>query len=120
VLHQANIIKLLHADKEKLNYLKKPEKIFLENTNFMYLFSENKINTGSLRETFFFNQLAQCHQVTASIWGDFMVDENYIFEVGGPNKNFQQIKRVPNSYLAVDVQNGTGNKVPLWLFGMLK
>jgi predicted AAA+ superfamily ATPase len=120
LLHQANIIKLLHADKEKLNYLKKPEKIFLENTNFMYLFSENKINTGSLRETFFFNQLAQCHQVTASIWGDFMVDENYIIEVGGPNKNFQQIKRVPNSYLAVDVQNGTGNKVPLWLFGMLK
>jgi hypothetical protein len=86
----------------------------------MYLFAEGKANIGSVRETFFFNQLGQNHQVTASKWGDFMVDEKYTFEVGGSNKNFKQIKGVPNSYLAVDIENGTGNKVPLWLFGMLK
>lgn len=120
LLDKAKIIRLLHAENEKLSYLKKPEKIFLENTNFMYHLSDGKPNIGSIRETFFFNQLAQSHRVTASKWGDFMVDEKYTFEVGGPNKNFQQIKRVPNSYLAVDLENGTGNKVPLWLFGMLK
>jgi predicted AAA+ superfamily ATPase len=120
LLHQAKIIKLLHAENEKMSYLKKPEKIFLENTNFMYLFAEGKANIGSVRETFFFNQLGQNHRVTASKWGDFMVDEKYTFEVGGSNKNYKQIKGVPNSYLAVDIENGTGNKVPLWLFGMLK
>jgi predicted AAA+ superfamily ATPase len=120
LLHQAKIIKLLHAENEKMSYLKKPEKIFLENTNFMYLFAEGKANIGSIRETFFFNQLGQNHRVTASKWGDFMVDEKYTFEVGGSNKNFKQIKGVPNSYLAIDIENGTGNKVPLWLFGMLK
>jgi predicted AAA+ superfamily ATPase len=120
LLHQAKIIKLLHAENEKMSYLKKPEKIFLENTNFMYLFAEGKANIGSVRETFFFNQLGQNHRVTASKWGDFMVDEKYTFEVGGSNKNFKQIKGVPNSYLAIDIENGTGNKVPLWLFGMLK
>jgi predicted AAA+ superfamily ATPase len=120
MLHQAKIIKLLHAENEKMSYLKKPEKIFLENTNFMYLFAEGKANIGSVRETFFFNQLGQNHRVTASKWGDFMVDEKYTFEVGGSNKNYKQIKGVPNSYLAVDIENGTGNKVPLWLFGMLK
>ena len=120
MLHQAKIIKLLHAENEKMSYLKKPEKIFLENTNFMYLFAEGKANIGSVRETFFFNQLGQNHRVTASKWGDFMVDEKYTFEVGGSNKNFKQIKGVPNSYLAIDIENGTGNKVPLWLFGMLK
>jgi hypothetical protein len=120
LLHQAKIIKLLHAENEKMSYLKKPEKIFLENTNFMYLFAEGKANIGSIRETFFLNQLGQHHRVTASKWGDFMVDEKYTFEVGGSNKNFKQIKGVPNSYLAIDIENGTGNKVPLWLFGMLK
>ena len=119
LLHQAKIIKLLHAENEKLSYLQKPEKIFLENTNFIYLFAEGKANVGSVRETFFFNQLSQNHRVTASKFGDFMVDDKYTFEVGGPNKNFQQIKGVPNSYLALDVKNSVGNKVPLWLFGLL-
>ncbi len=119
LLDQAKIIKLLNSENEKLSYLKKPEKIFLENTNFAYLFAEGKANIGSVRETFFFNQLSQSHRVTASKFGDFMVDEKYTFEVGGPNKNFQKIKGVPNSYLAIDIQNSAGNKVPLWLFGML-
>jgi hypothetical protein len=48
-----------------------------------------------------------------------MVDEQYTFEVGGPYKDFRQIKGVPSSYLAIDVDSGVGNKVPLWLFGML-
>jgi predicted AAA+ superfamily ATPase len=120
LLHQAKLIKLLNAEHIKLSYLQKPEKIFLENTNFVYLFADGKANIGSVRETFFFNQLSQIHRVSASKFGDFMVDEKYTFEVGGPNKNFQQIKGVPNSYLAIDVKNSVGNKVPLWLFGMLK
>jgi predicted AAA+ superfamily ATPase len=119
LLHQAKIIKLLHADNQKLSYLQKPEKIFLENTNFMQLFSENKANVGSLRETFFFNQLSRNHSVEASKFGDFLVDDMFTFEVGGPNKDFKQIKGVPSSYLALDIQNGSGNKIPLWLFGMM-
>jgi predicted AAA+ superfamily ATPase len=120
LLHQAKLIKLLNAEHIKLSYLQKPEKIYFENTNFVHLFADGKANIGSIRETFFFNQLRQIHRVSASKFGDFMVDEKYTFEVGGPNKNFQQIKGVPNSYLAIDVKNSVGNKVPLWLFGMLK
>jgi len=120
LLDQAKIIKLLKTENEKLSYLQKPEKIFLENTNFVYYFAEGKANIGAVRETFFYNQLRQKHRVSASKFGDFMVDEKYTFEIGGPNKTFQQIKGVPNSYLAHDVENGVGNKIPLWLFGMLQ
>ena len=120
LLDQAKIIKLLKTENEKLSYLQKPEKIFLENTNFVYYFAEGKANIGAVRETFFYNQLRQKHRVSASKFGDFMVDEKYTFEIGGPNKTFQQIKGVPNSYLALDVENGVGNKIPLWLFGMLQ
>jgi len=120
LLHQAKLIKLLNAEHTKLSYLQKPEKIYFENTNFVHLFADGKANIGSIRETFFFNQLSQIHRVSASKFGDFMVDEKYTFEVGGPNKNFQQIKGIPNSYLAIDVENSVSNKIPLWLFGMLK
>jgi hypothetical protein len=52
--------------------------------------------------------------------GDFFVDDRYIFEIGGKNKGFRQIKNAPNSFLAIDdIEMGTGKKIPLWLFGFL-
>ena len=52
--------------------------------------------------------------------GDFLIDEIYIFEIGGKNKSFQQIKDIKNSYVvADDIEVGTGAKIPLWLFGFL-
>jgi len=43
-----------------------------------------------------------------------------IFEIGGKNKNFKQIKDVKNSYLVIDTDYTTQkNKIPLWLFGFL-
>jgi hypothetical protein len=52
--------------------------------------------------------------------GDFLVDEKYIFEIGGKNKSFEQIKDIQNSFVvADDIEIGFGNKIPLWLFGFL-
>jgi hypothetical protein len=48
------------------------------------------------------------------------VDDTYLFEVGGKNKSFAQIKDIENSFLAIDdIETGFGNKIPLWLFGFL-
>ncbi len=47
-----------------------------------------------------------------------MIDN--LFEIGGRNKGFEQIKGIPNSYLAIDdIEIGIGKKIPLWLFGFL-
>ena len=47
-------------------------------------------------------------------------EKNIIIEVGEADKSFNQIKDIPNSYLAIDnVELGRGNKIPLWLFGFL-
>ena len=52
--------------------------------------------------------------------GDFLVDGKYLFEVGGADKTFEQIKDIPNSFLAIDnTETGYKNRIPLWLFGML-
>ena len=44
----------------------------------------------------------------------------WLFEIGGRGKGFSQIKDVPDSFVANDgVEVGSGNKIPLWLFGFL-
>lgn len=119
LLSQAKIINLLRAETKGVSYLQKPEKIYLENTNLMSLFSSEKPNIGNNRETFLFNQLTESHDVTSSKYGDFMIDDTYTIEVGGPSKTAKQIKGVPNAFLALDIEGGTGKRVPLWLFGFL-
>ena len=52
--------------------------------------------------------------------GDFLIDDRYIFEVGGKNKSFKQIKNIPDSYvISDDIEIGSNNKIPLWIFGFL-
>ena len=55
-----------------------------------------------------------------SAQGDFLVDGEWLFEVGGKGKTFDQIKDLPKSYIACDdIEIGVGNKIPLWMFGFL-
>ena len=47
-------------------------------------------------------------------------NELHLFEVGGKGKTFDQIADLPDSYLAIDyTEVGHGNRIPLWLFGIL-
>lgn len=120
LLEQAQILNLLRASTKGVSFLQKPEKIFLQNTNLAFALTRDQANVGSIRETFFYNQLQLTHEVTMPKYGDFMVDDKYLFEVGGQNKTSHQIKGIPNAYLAADdLKIGGGNKIPLWLFGFL-
>jgi len=119
VLERAALLIMLYSGKNNMQQLAKPEKVYLDNTNLMYALSSSA-DIGNIRETFFANQLKLNHQIAFSGQGDFRIDDVYTFEVGGKNKTFEQIKDVPNSYLAIDgIEYGTGNRIPLWLFGFL-
>ena len=64
--------------------------------------------------------LSVFNDVSAAAHGDFLIDNKYVFEVGGKNKGFSQIKGISESYLAIDdIAVGIGKKIPLWLFGFL-
>ena len=120
LLDRAGVLALLRSDTRGVSYLQKPEKIYLDNPNLIYLFSDNRPASGNLRETFFLNQLQVRHSITASRFADFMVDETWTFEVGGPSKTGEQIKGLPGAYIAADdIKEGSGNRIPLWLFGFL-
>ncbi|MBQ9254251.1 MAG: ATP-binding protein [Bacteroidales bacterium] len=118
-LDKVALIRNLYAGKEELNQLNRPEKIYFENTNFLFALTTDT-NIGNVRETFFANQLSEGHKISFSGDGDFLIDNKYTIEVGGKNKTFDQIKDMPNSYLAIDdVEYNSFNKIPLWLFGFL-
>ncbi len=117
-LEDAGIIKLLmKASSKGLKRLEKPEKIYLDNTNLLNIAD---LEVGTARETFFLNALSQNYNVTYPQKGDFLVENKFLFEVGGRNKGFSQIKDIENSFITFDdVEIGHGNKIPLWLFGFL-
>ena len=75
---------------------------------------------GTVRETFFLNMLCSRHILKAPQQGDFLVDDRFLFEIGGRNKDFSQIRNGENSFLALDeLEKGFGRKIPLWIFGFL-
>ncbi len=122
-LHYLNKAALTHqllVPNKGMSLLTKPEKVYLNNPNLVYALGAEMVNTGNIRETFFFNQLNVKHSVNLPKKGDFLIDNTYIFEVGGKNKKFEQIKDLENSFIAADdIEIGAGNTIPLWLFGLL-
>lgn len=119
-LQEAHIIRNLYKDAKGITKLQKPDKIFLENTNFQFTFSPLSANTGNLRETFFANQLSNSHLVEYTEQGDFVIDGKFLFEIGGKNKTTKQIKKIKNSFVVADnLEYGSNNTIPLWLFGFL-
>ena len=110
---------LLKTKVKAVKQMAAPEKMFLDTPNLMYAFNKNP-EIGTIRETFFYNHVSRAAEVYYPKNGDFQINENIIIEVGGADKSFNQIKDIPNSYLAIDnVEFGRGNKIPLWLFGFL-
>ena len=115
---RASLLNLLYKGRNNIQQLVKPEKVYLENTNLMFALSSN-VEAGTVRETFFANQLSE-HELSFGGAGDFLIDNTHTVEVGGRRKNFNQIKDLSQSYLAIDdIEIGSGSRIPLWLFGFL-
>ncbi len=121
LLETSRLIRNLRNSSHGVSMMNKPDKIFLSNTNLIYALAQENQNKGNIRETFFYNQLANSSKtVTYPQQGDFFVNHKYLFEIGGKNKSFTQIAKLPNSYISADgMEYGMGNKIPLYLFGFL-
>jgi predicted AAA+ superfamily ATPase len=127
-LESAKIINSIKSKEKGYNIMSKPEKLFMQNTNISYALTST-IDMGSAREAFFVNQIKNYYNadtklvddtIFSSKQGDFLVNNKYIFEIGGKNKSFKQIKNLTNSYVVSDdIEIGFKNRIPLWLFGFL-
>lgn len=119
-LDKARLIHLVNKPTKGITVLNKPDKIYLNNTNIIKTIAASKEQTGNVRETFFLNHLRSVSTVHIAEKGDFLVNNKYTFEIGGKNKDQKQIKEVNNAFVVKDnIEYGTNNVIPLWLFGFL-
>lgn len=120
LLKRAELIQMLYKKTRSISALNKPDKIWLHNTNYIYALSEGKPETGNLRESFFLSQLSHLHQLTLPEKGDFLIDDKYIFEIGGKSKTQKQIAGLDNAFIVKDdIETGINNSIPLWMFGLM-
>ncbi len=119
-LERARLFNLIYQQSKGVAALQKPDKIYLENTNLSFALKDQP-DVGSIRETFFLNQLRNAgYVVSLPTEGDFLVNQKWTFEVGGASKGEKQIKNIRNGYLALDgIETSFQNRIPLWVFGFL-
>ena len=120
LLEKADLLILLRTSTHGISKMNKPEKVYLNNPNLVNSLAHIQSNQGTLRETFFLNQLQVLHSINGSEKSDFLVDNKYTFEIGGKNKNRKQLTGIENAFVAADnIEYSQQNKIPLWLFGFL-
>lgn len=122
-LEEAALIQRLFTDIDSVSDLQKPDKILLDNSNLLHTISDRTPEIGTVRETFFCNQLTSAgHRVEYGglKTGDFRIDSDIVVEVGGREKGFSQLKDESRGYVAADdIDSATLRKIPLWAFGFL-
>ena len=119
LMDKAALVRRLYATESGMNMLTKPEKILFYNTNLMYCLTP-QVDSGTIRETYLASQVGVNHKLYMPCKGDLVVDGKWLFEVGGKGKGFSQIKDIKDSFVVTDnMEIGHGNKIPLWLFGLL-
>ena len=122
-LEEAALIRRLFTKIDTITDLQKPDKILLDNSNILYALSDVKPEIGTVRETFFANQLHSAGHLIeygGLKTGDFRIDKNIIIEVGGQDKGFKQIQNEEQAYVtADDIDTAFFRKIPLWAFGFL-
>jgi len=119
LLEKADLISLVYSHTKGISILNKPEKILLNNSNLAFALN-HQVNSGSLRESYFVNQMKLKHRVRYADAGDFIVEDRLTFEVGGKKKTSKQISAVENAWIAADdMEFVIGKKIPLWMFGFL-
>ena len=119
LLERSQILRLLYYKSERdPKSMAKPQKVLFDNPSLLYALGY--ADKGKVRESFFAAMMAYANRIAYPKEGDLLVDNRYLFEVGGSRKRFTQIKDIPDSFVAADdLEIGLGNRIPLWLFGFL-
>lgn len=123
LLEEAQLIRRLFQNLDTITDLQKPDKILLDNPNLIVALSDQAVEIGTVRESFFCNQIASIGkriEYGGLKSGDFKIDENIVVEVGGADKGYRQIKGEPQGFIAADdIEMAVSKKIPLWAFGCL-
>ncbi len=74
LLNKAALIRAIYKQTRSISLLNKPDKIWLHNTNLMFAISGAQVKIGTMRETFFMQNLAHHHLLSLPNKGDVLMD----------------------------------------------
>ncbi|MBI9069125.1 MAG: ATP-binding protein [Salinivirgaceae bacterium] len=115
-LRNARLINMVYQG--ELDDAKKPERVYMQNTNLLYAISQSEPSNEVLNETYFLNQLKKGHKVSSNgKKGEFLIDDTLLFKVGNHKRITNNIN---NTYIGTHMEEvGVDTRIPLWLFGFL-
>jgi len=119
-LKDARLISMLYKDGEE--FPKKPEMVYMHNTNLMFALKSGAIEDQALRETFFYHQLRHDYikLKKGNKAGSFIIrykEKDYFFRIEGSKIKSRSKSDV---YYAVEmIEKGEDKVIPLWLLGFL-
>lgn len=124
MLEETGLIFIIKKYGHITNVIVKDKKIILSNTNLLNYFSNlfrPETNEGMMREIFFVESIKRTE---AKIWlhgkQDYVIEhfgKKYICEIGGKSK---PTKNHHAYFILDDLHVGIENKIPLWIFGLVK
>ena len=123
-LEASKLIRYLRQAHSGVKAIRKPAKIYLAHPCLYKALGQIKglnVEIGTLRESFFLSQMNN-YLISSHKSADFEVRQkpSLVFEVGGKSKTQKQLKGLEHAYLALDdIEYGSKNSIPLWLFGFL-
>ncbi len=118
-IEEAGMIAQLRDETGGIRGLGKVNKVYLDNTNLVYILAKENQRMGNVRETFFLNQLRLNHKVVSTAPADFKIGA-IDFEIGGKNKGAKQIKNSEKGFVVKDdIERGFLKTIPLWQFGLM-
>lgn len=124
ILTETGLVRVIPAYAKGSQILRKSGKVFLQNTSLLHALTLNlgpESLLGKLREMFFVQHVDDSGgNIFCSNLGDFQVG-NTIFEVGGKNKKWAQIKsrEIHGILVLDDILTSAKNVIPLYYFGFL-
>lgn len=65
----------LYKPTKGVGALTKPEKLYLNNTNLIFALDKKQAEVGTLRETFFANQMKHIHEIHLAEREDFLINK---------------------------------------------
>lgn len=124
ILSSVGLVRFLYPFGGGSKALKKPNKIFLNNTTLLYTFRQyhgREISKGLERELFFVQSMNDAGIDTYfSSEGDFCT-QSAVFEIGGKNKGRSQLKevKIPSYVVKDDILSPQKGEIPLYYLGFL-
>jgi len=115
-LREARLINMLYVVDDF--YPKKPNQVYVHNTNLMYAVSPLAVDKTAELKTFFYNALHAKHKVNMCKYKqDFTIDGKTTFRCDGKPVNTKHYSKIIHA--VHDLEVGNKNIIPLWLFGFL-